>query len=153
MPARLAQALMSLPWQKVHPGYIRRGQQCANSLEAAHQKGLPALSAKRGADGTALPDKPERQNISALARSRQGTRYACKPWLPTGVLVTPVWQTSQNNHHVHWPAQGRAPLPQCRADLFEARHQESLQALTASVGAHVTDVVEEGGPQLPVTVV
>ena len=37
--------------------------------------------------------------------------------------------------------------------LLQAWQQESLQALTSGVGSHLTDVVEEGRPQLPVTVV
>ena len=37
--------------------------------------------------------------------------------------------------------------------LLQARQQEGLQALTAGIGSHLTDVVEEGRPQLPVTVI
>ena len=37
--------------------------------------------------------------------------------------------------------------------LLQAGQQEGLQALAAGVGAHLTDVVEEGRPHLPVTVI
>ena len=38
------------------------------------------------------------------------------------------------------------------ADLLKAGQQEGLQAVTASIRPHLTDVPEEGSPQLPVTV-
>lgn len=37
--------------------------------------------------------------------------------------------------------------------LLQAGQQEGLQALTAGVGPHLTDVVEEGRPHLPVAVI
>ena len=45
------------------------------------------------------------------------------------------------------------PCEQRRTNLFQARQQEGLQAFITSVGAHLTDVVEEGRPQLPVAVI
>ena len=45
------------------------------------------------------------------------------------------------------------PCEQKKTDLLQARQQEGLQAFIAGVGAHLTDVVEEGRPQLPVAVI
>ncbi len=40
-----------------------------------------------------------------------------------------------------------------RPDLLQTRQEEGLQAFAAGIRTHLTDVVEEGRPQLPVTVV